>query len=74
MVINNLNIPDMSIVPNEIDTPLLVDAYAVLPFPITRQALQPIGRWNTKGFQLTRRMQHRQLHRRSPLNTLGQPF
>ncbi len=44
MIIYNFNIIGMSIFPHETDTPLIVNAYAVLPLAVTRKGFQHI-RW-----------------------------
>jgi hypothetical protein len=46
MVINNFNIVGIIIFPAEADTPLFINAYAVLAFAITSQGLQTVSRWN----------------------------
>ena len=43
MVVNDLDLPCFAIAPSETDTPLFVDANAVLPSAIAPQRLEPIA-------------------------------
>jgi len=46
VVINNFNITGVTISPNKTHAPLVINANAVLPFPITAQSFKPvIGRY-----------------------------
>lgn len=50
MVVNNFHVPDVSIPPDEADTPLIIDTKAVLTTPVTFQGFQTItGRYPQKG-------------------------
>jgi hypothetical protein len=44
MIVHDLNLIGVSLVPNEAETPLVVDPYAVLPFSITVQRFQSVSR------------------------------
>jgi len=54
MVVGNLDIVRVSIQPPKAESPLVIDAYAVLALPITLQCLQSIPRWVPKIIQGTR--------------------
>ena len=43
MVVNDLDLPCFAIAPSETDTPLFVDANAVLPSAVAYQGLKPIA-------------------------------
>jgi hypothetical protein len=43
VIVHNLNLVDISIAPAKADTKLVVDAYAVLSFPVCMEWLQPIA-------------------------------
>jgi hypothetical protein len=54
MVVNYLNIKRITITPNEADAILIVDANAVLPFPISFQSFKVIPRKDCKIAQHVR--------------------
>jgi hypothetical protein len=45
VVVSYFNICGITVIPNEADSPLIVDPDTVLPFSIAFQHLQPIRRW-----------------------------
>lgn len=53
MVVNNLNFKRITITPNEANTILIVDADAVLTFPITLQGFEMIAWKDCQISQLT---------------------
>lgn len=61
MVIGNFNISRSAGVPLKAHAPLPIDAYAVLPYPITREGFQFIARWRLQIMQRSRRVEHLQL-------------
>jgi hypothetical protein len=54
VVINDLNAFRAFFGPDEADTPLIVDANAMLTLTIALQGFQAIARWRTKKFQCRR--------------------
>ena len=46
MVVGNLDVIGVAFLPAETNSPLIVDAYAVLMFPVPCQLLQAIPRWD----------------------------
>jgi hypothetical protein len=52
VVVHNLDLECISITPDETNTPLVVDADAVLPFALAPQSLQPIARRRSQIAQL----------------------
>jgi len=52
VIIHNLRVMRSVGFPVEADTPLIVDTYAVLTFPIFLQCLQPISGWNAQVIQM----------------------
>ena len=68
MIIYYFNFVRISIHPFETDSPLLVDADAVLPFPIPLQHLQPVSRRNPQIFEANRSVQELQFMKRLLLN------
>jgi len=61
MRVDNLDIADISIDPFETNPPLWVYSDAILPFPITRQGFEQIGRWNPQILYCRASMKHLQL-------------
>ena len=57
MIVDYLDIVCMSVRPAEADPPLIVDAYAVLSFPIAFQRLQPVPGRNPEMIERTRLVQ-----------------
>jgi hypothetical protein len=43
VIIDNLNVHRVASVPNETDTPLIIDPYAVLTAPVSVQCLQAVA-------------------------------
>jgi len=46
MIIDDLDIKGMAILPSKADTPLIVDADAVLSSPVTAQFFETIAGWS----------------------------
>ena len=53
VVIDNFDVPCVSVAPNETDTPLVVDAYGAPPLTVARQRVQPVAR---RGAQIVKRL------------------
>jgi len=73
MIIDDLDIMGISALPNEADTPLIVDPNTMLSRSITFQFLKAVGRRNTQRFQLTGRSKHFQFTGSQSLNIPGEP-
>jgi hypothetical protein len=63
----------VSVLPYETDAPLVVNSYAELPFAISRQLLQSVGRRNSQVFQGFGVIDHSQFSERYLLYVLRQP-
>jgi hypothetical protein len=61
VIIRNLNIISIMVSPNKTDAILIIDAYAVLPMPVSMQLLWSIARRQSEIAQIPRRLDHRQL-------------
>lgn len=68
MIICNCNLVDAIFTPDEADTPLSVDANAVLSLSVTSELFKAIGRWNAKVVRRFRIMKHDQLAFRQSLH------
>ena len=68
MIVDNLDIVGVTVSPAKADSPLIVDANAVLPTTISSQLFQPIGRWDPEIIKRSRRIQHQQLSQRDSLD------
>jgi len=56
MVINDLDIPGVLVAPDKADAPLVVDADAVLPFPVAFQRFKAVAGRGTKIVENCRRI------------------
>jgi hypothetical protein len=70
MVVHDLHSVRGIVAPNEADTPLIVDAYAVLSFAITGQRFEPIARRRRQIAETLRSLQHPQLTPRDSVDAL----
>ena len=70
MVIDNLDIKSMSILPSETDPIPIVDADAILAYPISLQRLEAIRWWRSKVAQLIRAVDLNQPSKRHTGNSL----
>jgi len=68
MIISNFHLVGAIFPPDETDTPLSVDANAMLFLSVTTQLLKAVGRWNAEIIQRFRIMKHDQLAFRQALN------
>ncbi len=68
MVIDYLDTARTVISPHKTDSPLIVNANAVLPLPIFFQCFKPICRRNPKIIQRLRFVQHEQFSQSDLLN------
>jgi len=64
MIIRNLHVVGVSVAPHKTDTPLVVDAYTVLPRTVTFQLMNSVTRRHFQIHQAFGRMQHQQLSSR----------
>jgi hypothetical protein len=60
MVIRDFHVVSIWSTPNEADSVLIVDSYAVLPLPVTVQLFQPISGWNLQVIQREGTIKHGQ--------------
>lgn len=80
VVIDDTDLAAIAVFPDEAEPPLVVDADAVLSFPVSLQGFQPIGRRDAQIFEMLRVVQHTKfapcdflnVRRQSP-GTLAQP-
>jgi hypothetical protein len=73
VVINDLDFHGVTILPNETDSPLIVDSNAVLSSSVALQLLQPV-RWRyPKRIQIASRGKNLQFSRSQTLNVPRQP-
>jgi hypothetical protein len=72
VIVRNLNIEGISTLPPKADSPLIIDANAELPRPISSQFLQTIGRRHSQVIERYRAVQHAQLSQSNLLDHGGQ--
>lgn len=70
MVVHDFHIIRIAILPAKANTPLLIDAYAVLAPPIAVQLFQPIGRGYAQRTQVGCGIEHPQFPHGHALNIL----
>src|SRR5215467_13051727 len=73
VVIGDLNFVSVTLAPRKANTPLIVDADAILTVAIAFQSLQPVSRQGGKSSQIRRCVQHVQLAKRLPFDGLEPP-
>jgi hypothetical protein len=61
VIIHYLDIPGVSIFPMKADSPTIIDSDAPLPFPISRQLLQPVAWRRAQKIETCRSIELRQL-------------
>jgi hypothetical protein len=61
MVVDDFNIQDMTVIPAETNSPLVIHSNAMLSFPITLESFEPIRRRNSEIIQTFGGIQHREL-------------
>jgi hypothetical protein len=64
VIIRNLHVVSVSVAPHKTDTPLVVDAYAVLPRTVTFQLMKSVTRRHSQIRQTFGRVQHQELSSR----------
>jgi len=74
VIINDLDFICVTIKPFETDTPLVIDAYAVLTVTVSAQGLQPVTRWYKQILQRSCPVQIIQFAPRWPLKSLETPY
>ena len=74
MVIDDLNTLRMAISPKKADSPLVIDANAVLPLSIPFERFKPIRGRQPKIFQPDSRVNRVELHKCPPLNLARESF
>jgi hypothetical protein len=74
MIIGDFNLQGAVFVPLETDTPLIVDANAVLPLPVTAQRFKPVCGRDAEIINRGGMVQHDKFSFRNPLDILRQFF
>ncbi len=74
MVVDDLNVVRVARAPDETDSPLSVDANAVLTSPITLEFLQAIRRWDSQVIKVNRSVQHAELSESRSLDVSAEAF
>ena len=74
MIINNLNIVCIPVLPFETDSPLIVNANAMLSFSIPGQSFKLISRRNSNVLDCRTPIQHPELSKCDLLNIVRQFF
>jgi hypothetical protein len=64
VIIRNLHVVSVSVAPHKTNTPLVVDAYAVLPRTVTFQLMKSVTRRHSQIRQTFGRVQHQELSSR----------
>ena len=67
MIVDDFYIVRIPVSPTKADSPLVVDAYAVLTFPVAAELLETIRWWNTKVIECISRIQNQELPQRNAL-------
>jgi len=73
MIVYYLYVIRIAIVPAKADSPLLIDADAVLSFPIAGEFFQTIRRRDSQVFKRIGRLQNLKLHSCFALNVMSKP-
>jgi hypothetical protein len=74
VVVDDLNVVRVARAPDETDSPLPVDANAVLTNPITLEFLQAISRWDSHVIEVSRSVQHAELSEGRSLDVGAEAF
>ena len=72
MIIDDFDIPNLSVAPYEADPPLIIDADAVLAVSRTAQRFKAVARRDSEIIQPLRRIERLELRPRAPLDLVGQ--
>lgn len=72
VIVRYLDSVSVSVFPRKADTPLVIDSYAILPFPISFQFLQVVRRWNSQVVLVFSVVDHAQLSQGHLLYVFGQ--
>ena len=70
VVVHNFNVVGTFALPHKTDSPLVIDAEAVLPTAVALERLKLVARWNFEAGQFGRRMQLQELAPCYTLNVL----
>jgi hypothetical protein len=74
VVVDDLNVARVARAPDETDSPLPVDANAVLTSPFTLEFLQAIGGWDSQVIEVSRSVQHAELSEGRSLDVSAEAF
>ena len=69
MVIHNLHFVGVTLAPNEADSPPVIDANSVLPFPVATQCLQVVPRRGSQNPQVRGGMKLKEFAQGHPLES-----
>jgi hypothetical protein len=70
MIIDDLNIMNVSVMPGKANPPLVVNAYTVLPFALSVQRFEMVARGNPQRFQIHDGVEHIQFPQGDPFDRL----
>jgi len=73
MIVDDLNVMSATVTPDEADSPLVVDPYAVLSLSVARESFQAVSRRDAKVFDAGTAIHHAQLPKCELLNIRRQP-
>jgi hypothetical protein len=73
MIISDFNVVGSVGLPDKADPPLVVDANAVLAFPVSRERFKSIAWGHPQILNILGGVQHAQLATRNGLNIAGEP-
>ena len=73
MIVDNLDLPGVTVTPNDVDTPLLVDANAMLPKSVVTKSFQPVAGRYPQIIEAASRVDCKQLGTSTLLDLRGQP-
>jgi hypothetical protein len=73
VIVCDLDIVGIALLPSEAQPPLIVDAYAVLPFALPSKLLEAISAWDAQVLKRLGCVQHGQLPVDNLLGVQGKP-
>jgi hypothetical protein len=73
VIIDDLNVVRATVAPDEADSPLLIDSYAVLSLSVSHESFQAVSRRDTEVFNAHTAIQHPQFPKGRLLKVGRQP-
>ena len=73
MIVDDLDLPSVAITPDKADTPLLVDANAMVPKSVATKSFQPVARRDSQIIKATSRIDCKQPGTGPLLDLHGEP-